>query len=310
VDLEAVRTFVAAADAGQFQEAAAVLSITQQAVSKRIAGLERDLEVRLFTRTARGARLTIDGQAFLPHARELLRAADRADASVRPGRRALRVDVVKRVASAVLLQDFHRAHPEIELDVVTLNADVDAAVAAVEAGTIDATFHAVPAPVPDAIETAAVIDERHQLLVGPRHALADAPAVTPAQLAGHRIWMPGMAAGSEWAAYYDELAAAFGLTIDVIGPSFGNEVLLAEIADSPELATLVGERTIYLWPDRYDLRRIPVRDPAPVYPMSLIWRGDNPHPALVELRRYLESRRVAVPDTEVWTPRWGRAARP
>jgi DNA-binding transcriptional LysR family regulator len=310
VDLEAVRTFVAAADAGQFQEAAAVLSITQQAVSKRIAGLERDLEVRLFTRTARGAQLTIDGQAFLPHARELLRAADRADASVRPGRRALRVDVVKRVASAVLLQDFHRAHPEIELDVVTLNADVDAAVAAVEAGTIDATFHAVPAPVPDTIATAAVIDERHQLLVGPRHALADAPAVTPAQLAGHRIWMPGMAAGSEWAAYYDELAAAFGLTIDVIGPSFGNEVLLAEIADSAELATFVGERTIYLWPDRYDLRRIPVRDPAPIYPMSLIWRADNPHPALVELRRYLVSRRVAVPDTEVWTPSWRRTAHP
>jgi DNA-binding transcriptional LysR family regulator len=306
VDLEAVRTFVAAADAGQFQEAAAVLSITQQAVSKRIAGLERELEVRLFTRTARGARLTIDGQAFLPHARELLRAADRADASVRPGRRALRVDVVKRVASAVLLQDFHRAHPEIALDVVTLNSDVNAAVAAVEAGTIDATFHAVPAPAPKTIATAPVIDERHQLLVGPRHALADAPAVTPAQLAGHRIWMPGMAAGSEWAAYYDELAAAFGLTIDVIGPSFGNEVLLAEIADSAELATLVGERTIYLWPDRYDLRRIPVRGPAPIYPMSLIWRADNPHPALVALRRYLESRRDPLPADDVWTPRWVR----
>ncbi|MFQ6329603.1 hypothetical protein ACLMAL_26180 [Nocardia sp. CWNU-33] len=32
MDLDAVRTFVAAADAGQFQESAAALSITQQAV--------------------------------------------------------------------------------------------------------------------------------------------------------------------------------------------------------------------------------------------------------------------------------------
>jgi DNA-binding transcriptional LysR family regulator len=104
VDLDAVRTFVAAADAGQFQEAAAALSITQQAVSKRIAALEKDLDVRLFTRTARGAQLTMDGQAFLPHARELLRVAERADASVRPGRRALRVDVVnRRIAPAILL---------------------------------------------------------------------------------------------------------------------------------------------------------------------------------------------------------------
>jgi len=67
--------------------AAGMLSVSQQAVSKRIAGLERDLGVRLFTRTARGAELTADGQAFLPHARQLLRAEERAAASVRPGRR-------------------------------------------------------------------------------------------------------------------------------------------------------------------------------------------------------------------------------
>ncbi|GIG90394.1 LysR family transcriptional regulator [Plantactinospora endophytica] len=314
MDLDAVRTFVAAADAGQFQDAASALSITQQAVSKRIAGLEKDLEVRLFTRTARGARLTIDGQAFLPHARELLRVEARADASVRPGRRALRVDVhSRRIASAVLLQDFHRAHPRIELDVVTLDADAHAATAAVEAGSVDATFHAVTVParqLPDAIRTARVIDEHHEILVGPRHALADARTVTPTQLAEHRIWMPGMATGTEWAAYYDELAAAFGLTIDLVGPVFGNEVLMAEIADSAELATLVGEHSRYLWPDSYDLRRIPVRDPAPVYPISLIWRDDNPHPALGSLRDHLGSSRVETPGEQVWLPNWAQPPAP
>ncbi|GAA1842828.1 LysR family transcriptional regulator [Asanoa iriomotensis] len=310
MDLEAVRTFVAAADAGQFQEAAAALSITQQAASKRIAGLEKDLSVRLFTRTARGVALTVDGQAFLPHARELLRVADRADASVRPGRRALRVDVhSRRVAPAVLLEDFYRAHPEIDLDVVTLTADVAGAIAAVEAGTVDATFHAVTMPardLPATIRTARVIDETHELLVGPAHPLANARTVTPARLVRHRIWMPGMDPGSEWAAYYAELAAAFGLTIDVIGPSFGNESLMAELADSAELATLVGARSRYLWPDSYDLRRIPVRDPMPIYPMSLIWRADNRHPALGRLRAYLGSRRADLSGTEVWTPRWRR----
>jgi hypothetical protein len=246
---------------------------------------------------------------YLSHASRC-RVAQRADASVRRGRRALRVDVVnRRIAPAVLLQDFYRMHPEIELDVVTLNADVDAAIAAVEAGTIDATFHAVTVPaqrLPGSIRTARVIDDPHQVLVGPGYALANARAVTPAQLAGHRIWMPGMAPGTEWADYYDELAAAFGLTIDVVGPIFGNEALLAEIADSSELATLVGEGSRYLWPDSYDLRRIPVRDPMPVYPMSMIWRGDNPHPALAKLRAYLDSRRTEAPGPEIWLPRWGR----
>lgn len=116
MNLDAVRTFVAVADAGQVQEAAADLSITQQAVSKRITALENDLGVRLFTRTARGAQLTIDGQAFLHHARDLLQVERWAAASVRPGCRALRVDVIgRRLAPAGLLRDFHRAHPETEL---------------------------------------------------------------------------------------------------------------------------------------------------------------------------------------------------
>jgi DNA-binding transcriptional LysR family regulator len=309
VQLDTVRAFVAVADAGQFQEAAAALSITQQAVSKRVAALEKDLEVRLFTRTPRGAQLTIDGQALLPHARELLRAAERADASVRPGRRALRVDVVnRRVVTAGLLQDFYGAHPGTELDIFTLDADIDGAVAAVEAGTIDATFHGVPARrhLPAAIRAARVIDEPHELLVGPRHPLADARAVTPGGLAGHRIRMPGLDARGEVTAYYDQFSAAFGVAIDMVGPVFGNEALLAEIAGSPDLATLVGVGSRYLWPDSYDLRRIPVRDPAPLYPMWFIWRADNPHPALTELRAFLDSCRTPPPAGGTWLPDWTR----
>jgi DNA-binding transcriptional LysR family regulator len=227
---------------------------------------------------------------------------------VRPGRRALRVDVLsRRIAPAVLIEHFYRSHPGIELDIVTLNVDANAAMAAVETGAVDATFHAVTIPrrhLPAAIKTARVLDDPHQLLVGPRHALAGARAVTPAQLAGHRVWMPGMARGTEWSAYYDELAAAFGLTIDVVGPAFGNEVLMAEIAESATLATLVGEGSRYLWPHSYDLRRIPVQNPTPVYPMSLIWRADNRHPALATLRRYLASRWQNPGGSDVWLPSW------
>ncbi|MGG7570793.1 LysR family transcriptional regulator [Streptomyces sirii] len=309
MNLDAVRTFVAVADAGQFQEAAAQLSITQQAVSKRVSTLERDLGVRLFTRTARGARLTIDGQAFLPHARDLLRAVERAAASVRPGSRALRVDVIGRqLAPAALLRDFHRAHPGTALDVVTL-FDADAALAAVRSGTIDASFRAVTLPVrqlPDGIEAARVLHEPIQLLTGPAHRFAAAGSVAPAQLAGHRIWMPGIVTGTEWAVYYDDLAAAFGLTIEVTGPDFGTEPLLDTIADSAVLATFVGEQTRLVWPADCDLRRIDLRDPTPVYPHSLIWRGDNPHPALRTLRDYLAARRPGPDDAGTWRPEWAQ----
>jgi len=306
VDIDAVRTFVAVADAGQFREAALSLDVTQQAVSKRVAALERDLGARLFTRTARGAQLTVDGQVFLPHARELLQAEERAAASVRPGRRALRVDVIgRRLAPADLIRDFHRAYPDSALDVVTL-FDADAAISAVRSGTIDASFRALTLParqLPEGIEAARVHDEPLELLTGPRHALASARAVTPAQLAGHRIWMPGNVAGTEWAAFYDDLAAAFGFTIEVTGPDFGTEPLLDTIADSSLLATFVGVQTRMVWPADHDLRRIPVRDPTPVYPHSLIWRADNPHPALASLRAHLGTARR---DADTWTPKWAQ----
>ncbi|MFF2076504.1 LysR family transcriptional regulator [Kitasatospora sp. NPDC058162] len=307
MDLEAVRTFAAAAEAGQFQKAAVDLSVTQQAVSKRIAALERDLGVRLFTRTPRGAELTIDGQAFLPHARELLRAAERAVASVRTGRRPLRVDIIaSRGAGSGLMRDFHRAHPGIELDVVML-FDVEAAVTAIRSGAIDASFRAVAAPgrpFPEDIESVRVLDEPLQLLTGPAHALAGARSVTVAQLVGHRIWMPGIAPGTEWAAYYDDLVAEFGLTIEATGPNFGSDALLDTVADTPALATFMSERTRLVWPAGHGLRRIPVTDPTLVYPHSLLWHRDNPHPALATLRAHLAATTPAHDAPGTWRPDW------
>ncbi|MFH8981682.1 LysR family transcriptional regulator [Streptomyces varsoviensis] len=311
MDLDAVRTFVAITDAGTFHEASDSLSISQQAVSKRVAALEKSLGVRLFTRTARGARLTVDGQAFLPHARALLRAEARAVASVRPGSRALRVDVIsRRLAPGGLLSDFHRAHPDAELDAVTLR-DADAAIAAVQAGTVDAAFRAVTVPawqLPDGVAAVRVHDEPLQLLTGPAHEFADAGTIAMERLAGHRIWMPGIVAGTEWAAYYEDFAAAFGFTIEVTGPDFGTEPLLDTIARSAVLATFVGEQTRLLWPPEDDLRRVDVRDPTPVYPHSLIWRRDNPHPALALLRDHFASPRPGhlAPDAPglTWAPDW------
>lgn len=308
MDLDAVRTFAAIAETGQFQAAADELGITQQGASRRVASLERELGVRLFARSARGVRPTLDGQALLPHARELLRAAERAAAAVAPGRRALRIDVVsRRIAPAGVLHAFYQQHPGIELDVVALlDADAASALAEVDAGALDATFRSLrdsARAVPRGLRSARVIDDRHELLVGPRHPLADAKAVTPAELADHPIWMPGMS-DPEPIGYYRDLARTFGLTIDTRGPSFGMESLLAELADSPRLATFISDGSRHLWPESYDLRRIPVVDPTPVYPLSVIWRADNPHPVLADFLEYLRAGYRAAARDGTWAPDW------
>ncbi|MGW1274352.1 substrate-binding domain-containing protein, partial [Streptomyces sp. NPDC002491] len=211
-----------------------------------------------------------------------------------------------RSAQSGLMRGFHRAHPDVELDVMML-FDVETAVAALRSGAIDASFRAVAVPgrpLPDDIESVRVLDEPLQLLTGPAHALAGARSLTVAQLRGHRIWMPGIVPGTEWAAYYDDLVARFGLTIEATGPNFGSDALLDTIADTPALATFMGGHTRLVWPAGHGLRRIPVTDPTPVYPHSLLWRRDNPHPALTTLRAHLAATATGHDAAGTWTPDW------
>ncbi|MEV7191032.1 LysR family transcriptional regulator [Streptomyces sp. NPDC093510] len=306
MDTEALRSFVRAAELGRLQHAAAELGVTQQAVSKRIAALERELDVRLFTRTARGVELTLDGQAFLPHARSITAGVERAVAAVGPGSRALRIDVLGlRSAQAVVLHDYWRSHPETDLDVVTLRVDDPrVAAAAVAAGDVDASFRSVTDPdtLPPDVRMTHAFDSPLELLVGPRHPLAAVRGLTPSQLRKHRIWVPGIAPRSEWADFYDQLATDFDLRVDAVGPHFGDDVLLDTLADSTDVATLIGARDRYTWPPSHDLRRIPVTNPTLAYPLSLILPATNPHPGLRGILTHLASL-PGLPEP-TWRPSW------
>ncbi|MEN5074797.1 LysR family transcriptional regulator [Isoptericola cucumis] len=306
MDVEALRTFVAVAETGQFQAAADELGISQQAASKRVAALERHLRVTLLVRTARGSRPSLDGQVFLTHAKEVLTAVEQAERAVRPGSRPLRVDVLnRRIAPAQAVYRFYRSHPETDLDVVTLSTENAAQAAqAVLEGTVDASFRALPADqVPAGLSAERLLDVPLELMVGPGHPWAGAPQVRTADLAGHRIWIPGIRPGTEWGDFYQELSEDFGLSIDALGPNFGDEALMDALADSPSLATLVGAGDRYLWPRNHDLRRIPLREPTPVYPHMLLSRSGDRHPVLTALRADL---RTSGPPTldDSWTPTW------
>ncbi|MFE9706108.1 LysR family transcriptional regulator [Streptomyces sp. NPDC005930] len=306
MDVAALRTFVVVAETGQFQAAADMLGISQQAVSKRIAALERHTEVALLVRTPRGSRLSLDGQVFLPHAKKVLAAVEQAEQAVRPGSRPLRVDVLnRRISPAQVVYRFYRSHSGTELDAVTLSRENAAQAAqAVLQGAVDASFRALPADqVPAGISVERLLDTPLELLVGPGHPLADASWVSPADLAGHRIWIPGIRPGTEWAAFYQTLSNAFGLSIDALGPDFGDEALMDTLADSASLATLVGSEDRYLWPRTHDLRRIPLHDPTPVYPHALLSRSGDQHPVLTALRDHLRTASLPGPH-DVWAPDW------
>jgi DNA-binding transcriptional LysR family regulator len=68
VDFANLNAFIAIAEYGSFSGAGERLHLTQPAISKRIASLEQQLNVRLFDRLGREVSLTEAGRALLPRA--------------------------------------------------------------------------------------------------------------------------------------------------------------------------------------------------------------------------------------------------
>jgi len=78
LDLTALRSFTAVADAGGVTRAAAQLNLTQSAVSMQLKRLEDNLGLSLLDRTARSIALTAQGEQLLAYSRRLLALNDEA----------------------------------------------------------------------------------------------------------------------------------------------------------------------------------------------------------------------------------------
>jgi DNA-binding transcriptional LysR family regulator len=100
-ELRHLRVFLAVAEERNFTRAAERLHLAQQAVSKSIAQLERELGVELLERTSREVRLTGAGKALLADAPGVLAAADAAFARARGHGRGLAGSLAVGVTAAV-----------------------------------------------------------------------------------------------------------------------------------------------------------------------------------------------------------------
>ncbi|OLT12305.1 LysR family transcriptional regulator [Actinomadura sp. CNU-125] len=307
LDLGAVRAFVAVAEDRYFGDAAARLGISQQAVSKRIAKLESDLGTALLRRTPNGAEPTDDGASFLVHARALVALADQAVDLVRSRHRALRVDVLgTRLVSVEIVRAFHETVPDVGIEIVRSGGLADA-LPALARGTIDAFFGRALGDLGD-IRARPVRLEPLHILVGHGHPFAGLDRVPLASLVDRGMWIPGAARpGTEWADFYRALTAEFGVPIDTSGPDFGLDDIMDRVAASDELiGGGVGEGIRV--PPHPGIVQLPVVDPAPVYPWSLLWHPRNRHPVLPRLVSYAGGGfRPYRPGTE-WLPEPDRPA--
>ncbi|MGG2459538.1 LysR family transcriptional regulator [Streptomyces sp. RGM 3693] len=156
MELQQVRCFVVVAEEGQLGRAAERLGLVRSAVEQRIRRLERDLRTKLFDPALPRPRLTAAGERFLPAARALLAAEERARAvlahrtavAATPGTpvRTLRLGTSPGLAGHLdrVLAALARIAPQLTVAPVTAPAPERPAL--VGSGALDAAFVRVPAP--------------------------------------------------------------------------------------------------------------------------------------------------------------------
>jgi DNA-binding transcriptional LysR family regulator len=139
--------FVAAVDARTLYAAADALALTQSAVTKRIAALERRVGQPLLERGRSGVRPTAAGRALYPEARAALAALDRARRSVADAdaTSALQVAASHTVAGYLLpgwLAGFRAERGTLRIAVEVVNSP--GVLAAVRGGRAELGFVASP----------------------------------------------------------------------------------------------------------------------------------------------------------------------
>jgi DNA-binding transcriptional LysR family regulator len=198
MDTQGLAAFLAVADGASFSGAAQRLHLSQPAISKRVANLERQLGHRLFDRVGRRVLLTEAGQTLLPHAQRFLH-------DLEDGRRALS-HLSRRLGGRLsigtshhiglhrlppVLKAFTHAHPDVDLDLHFMDSEV--ACRAVAAGKLELGIVTLPLePLPE-LETRLVWKDPLSVVVARDHPLARKRRVRLTELAPYPAVLPDAA---------------------------------------------------------------------------------------------------------------------
>ncbi|MFL4469782.1 LysR family transcriptional regulator [Tateyamaria armeniaca] len=127
-DWNRMRAFLATAETGSLSAAARTLGLTQPTVGRQVSGLEEELGLALFERTARSMTMTDAGRDLLSEARAMGAAADRI--ALRAQGRVHTLDGTVRITasdmmSAYVLPDtllkLRQMAPRLRVDVIASN---------------------------------------------------------------------------------------------------------------------------------------------------------------------------------------------
>ncbi|MEU5031746.1 LysR family transcriptional regulator [Streptomyces milbemycinicus] len=284
-----LRAFVAVADELHFTRAAARLYVAQQALSRDVRRLERELGVELFVRTTRQVALTADAERLLPYARRVLVAQEELVAAFGGGgagpQRPLVVDISAPMSTGneVLTEARGRIAPEVEL-VAHFHSGLTGAAAELLAGRLDVSFGRVGGLDPAVLarlEHQLVRYERMAVVLREDHPLARLPEVPLDALAGETLYAAaGNAATTEWTDLAAQLFAGRGIVMAEPFPQIEGAEEFTRVVAKRRWSVLAS--TVFISMPGTVLR--PLTGPVPLSPVSMVWRRGLRHPGLDALR--------------------------
>lgn len=195
MDLPALEAFVCVASSGSFSEASLQLHLTQPAISKRVAQLERELGERLFDRLGRQVILTEAGRTLLPRARQILtdahdaiRALDNLRGEVGGTLTLASSHYIGLHRLPPVLRVFSARYPHVNLDLRFL--DSEQACVMVGRGELELALVTLPNEASADLVVTPVWQDHLRLAVAEDHALAAQSSLDFSALAGYPAILP------------------------------------------------------------------------------------------------------------------------
>ncbi|WP_327725456.1 LysR family transcriptional regulator [Streptomyces europaeiscabiei] len=267
VELRQLRCLVAIVEEGTFTDAAIALGVSQAAVSRTLASLERALGVRLLRRNSREVTPTPTGLRVVSHARRVLGEVDDLVREATSGRVRLRIGYAWSALgrhTPAFQRRWGAAHPATDLQFVRANSPT----AGLAEGSCDLAV--VRWAVDDRRFDSAIVGlERRLCAMASDDPLARRRSVRLADLSGHTLlvdrrtgttttdlWPPDARPATEETHDVDEwlTTIATGRAIGVTAESTANQYRRPGVVYRP------------------------VRDAEPIA-VRLAWWRDDPHPA-------------------------------
>ncbi len=196
MDISALQAFLAVAESGSFSRAAEKIYLTQPAISKRIAALEKQIGARLFDRIGRGIRLTDAGEALLIRARAVLKELEDVKRGIANLSGAIAGELSLATSHHIglhrlppALKRFHETYTNVRLNLHFM--DSEKACNAVARGDLELAVVTLPPMAAAPLKLEKIWDDPLDIVVSRSHPLAKVKHVQPAMLLDYPAILPG-----------------------------------------------------------------------------------------------------------------------